>query len=552
MEGRLTQFDGGDIVTNAQNAPILAQARALQSREIGAQNYQLSDDLMARALAKGQRGPAEWDEAMQEAADAGVPQAARLIGQYNPLRAADMLRDYGGGGDAGLPGAVAAPSRAAARGNSGATISSLASGNPAMQGGGPAGSYNFDAVPADVLKTRYEGIGTFIDMMRDKPNPSYQDLASTIDFLKANGHPEAQNLMSGPDPVTPLNFSQKIGPLLRNAKAIHDQLGARFAPEQMGLPYQDAAPDRKVNMSEAGPVEVTTPAGGGSATSRFVPVSGSANPAFLPQPKAAGGDGASAVADSDPKSEFYRDANGRYVNISDATRSRLKYAVDYLRTDRKMIPQGAGKYGQHNRDLIQALAQEASEATGGAGGDLSTYSDIKSDQKSLGQLQKQADAVFSFEKTLKKNLEVVKSTMPEGVGTDLGPWINRWVQSGRTAFGSEKVPPYVASILVAMNEFAKITEGSTGAAGASVESRRSTHEMLNGDYSKGAVMALLDKVIYPDLENRKQGYLEQLAEIKGRIAKSASTGNGKVPAPGPGESPPDQPPPPPKKPWWDK
>lgn len=513
MSGRLTQFDGGEIVDNIQNAPILGQARRFQSRVIGEQNIELSDQIMARALQRGQDSPQDWDAEMRKAADAGVPEAANLIGQYNPLKAADMLRRIEG---AAPPQAV---SRAAGGRND--TISSLSTGTPTIAGGGPSGSYNFDAVPPDVLKTRYQGLGTFIDMMRDKPRPTYQDLASTIAFLKANGHPEAENLMNGPDGVTPINFDQKIAPLLRNAKAIHDQLGQRFAPEQMGLPYQDAAPDRKVSMSEAGPVEVETPAGGGAATSRFVPVGGSANPAFLPKPSATG-----AAAGGPP---IPYDETGKPI-ISPDDRKRLKYAVDLLRRTNHVPPLGFGARGQHDRDLVYAMAGEASEATGGAGGDIATVSDIKADQKSLGQLQKQADAVFSFEKTLKKNLDVVKANMPEGVGTELGPWINRWVQSGRTEFGSTKVPPYVASILVAMNEFAKITEGSTGAAGASVESRRATNEMLNGNYSKGAVMALLNDTIYPDLENRKQGYQEQLAEIRARIAKSTSTGPSAAPA----------------------
>lgn len=536
MQGRLTQFDGGQIVSNFQNAPLLAQARDLQSRQIGAQNLDMNDAVMARAVTKGQAGPAEWDQAMQEAAAAGAPEAAALVGQYNPLKAADMLSRI-------------APQAAAPGGaRGGETIASMASGVPSIKGGGPAGSYNFDAVPEDVLKTRYEGIGTFIDMMRNKPNPTYQDLASTIDFLKANGHPEAENLMKGPDAINPLNFSEKIGPMLRNAMAIHDQLGQRFAPEQMGLPYQAAAPDRKVTMSEAGPVETSTPAGGGPATSRFVPVTGNANSAFLPRPAASAGGGGPSVADADPKSEFYRDESGRYVNISDATRSRLKYAVDYLRTNQKMIPQGAGKYGQHNRDLIQALAQESSEGTGGAGGDVANYTDIKADQRSLANLQKQADAVFAFEKNLKMNLDVVKKNMPEGAGSDLGPWINRWVQTGRTEFGSETVPPYVASILTAMNEYAKISEGATGAAGASVEARRQTNEMLNGNYSKGTVLAIMNNTIYPDLENRRQSFVQQLSEIRGRLKKS--TGIGNAPASAPTDT--DTPAPTDKKPSWYK
>ena len=58
--------------------------------------------------------------------------------------------------------------------------------------------------------------------------------------------------------------------------------------------------------------------------------------------------------------------------------------------------------------------------------------DLKADTTSLTNLQKMTDSATSFEETASKNFDLALSLAPKGVPTDLGPWINSWVQSGET------------------------------------------------------------------------------------------------------------------------
>lgn len=302
MMGRLSSINGGEIVDNYQNAPIMAQARQAQSA-------QFNDAMMARAIQKGQESPQAWDAAMKEAADAGVADAAPLVGQWNPLKAADMLRQIQG----------RTQTQQAISGGGGGRRSSIAEApaNPTgMQGSGPGGQYNFDAVPKEKLQSVYEGMGMALDMMR-KPGFTYKDFNAGIDFLIANGHPEAEKMRGS---VNELNFGEAIGPLAQRIQSTREQIAQRLNPESMGLPAQDPQPSYKGIMSEAGPVVEKTPVGGGMPSYDFAPVGGSANAAFLPPPKAAGTATTQALQDAydalPPDQQKYIDREAKKYGVT--------------------------------------------------------------------------------------------------------------------------------------------------------------------------------------------------------------------------------------------
>ena len=264
MMGRLTQFSGADVATNALNAPLERQARDLQGR-------QFSDAALMRAVQMGGDSPEAWDAEMKRAAEQGVEEAARLIGKWNPLTVDRLQQSLG------------ARTQSAAATGGARPQSPMAAGpmaTPGLQGSGPGGNYNFDTLPKDVLSSRYEGLGMFLDIMRSIPGEvSYKDFTSAIDFLKANGHPEAEQMRAAIP--SELSFANKITPLVRSIKETRDRLGQRLAPEQMGLPYQGPQPTYSSAMTEAGPVTTTQPVGGGKPTHELSPISGTANQAFL-------------------------------------------------------------------------------------------------------------------------------------------------------------------------------------------------------------------------------------------------------------------------------
>ena len=114
------------------------------------------------------------------------------------------------------------------------------------------------------------------------------------------------------------------------------------------------------------------------------------------------------------------------------------------------------------------------------------------------------------------NIKTVEDTMPAGIA-GAWPWLNRWVQTGRTEFGDSDVPPYVTALMTALTEYAKIMSGATGAAGITDTARAEALHMLNENMNKETVMKVF-KVIRRDAENRKRRLYGQLELIKGGIA----------------------------------
>lgn len=154
--------------------------------------------------------------------------------------------------------------------------------------------------------------------------------------------------------------------------------------------------------------------------------------------------------------------------------------------------------------------------------DIAHSAGVTADSRSLNNLQKQADAAESFEATAKKNFELALSLAPKGVPTNLGPFVNRWVQDGSTASGNKDVPPYVAALLTGADEYAKIMSGSTGSQGSTVDARRAAAEMFSHAYDVDQIKNVIEGVAYRDMNNRTQSYDDRLNFIKQRIASNPS------------------------------
>lgn len=141
---------------------------------------------------------------------------------------------------------------------------------------------------------------------------------------------------------------------------------------------------------------------------------------------------------------------------------------------------------------------------------------VRSDQSSLTNMTKMADAAISFEKTANYNLDLALSLAPKGIPTTWGPYVNKWIESGLTGTGDADVPPYVAALLTGANEYAKIMAGSTGAQGSTVDSRREAAEIISPYLSKNQITNVV-KVLKQDMSNRKGSLTEQIGDIKDRL-----------------------------------
>jgi hypothetical protein len=183
------------------------------------------------------------------------------------------------------------------------------------------------------------------------------------------------------------------------------------------------------------------------------------------------------------------------------------------------LPAGLAR-GASGAQLVQRIMAKVGE-TGDPGKFLADRATVKADSASLANLKKMTDAAVSFENTAIKNFDVALKLSKNAVPTDWGPWLNKWIETGETQFGNTDVPPYVTAMLTGASEYAKIMSGSTGAQGATVDSRREAAELFSPYLSKGQIERVV-AVAKTDMENRKQSLHTQIDEITTEIRNVGS------------------------------
>jgi hypothetical protein len=181
------------------------------------------------------------------------------------------------------------------------------------------------------------------------------------------------------------------------------------------------------------------------------------------------------------------------------------------------IPRGPG--GQVAANVINQTAK----VTGGAFDPGATKAEYQADSASLASLQKQRDAVVTFEKTAKANLDQFVSLAGKLPDTGL-PWLNTPLRMlNEKLVGNEWAPAVNAARQIAVNEIAKVTSNPT-LSGALSDSAR--HEVAEYNPANATLQQTLRvaQVLRQDMANRHKFFDEGIAEIKGRIGRNTNQG----------------------------
>jgi hypothetical protein len=202
-----------------------------------------------------------------------------------------------------------------------------------------------------------------------------------------------------------------------------------------------------------------------------------------------------------------------FVALTDKT---LDFAArTYLQTG--VIP-NLGYGSSPDRKKILERASELSSGAGQTPEDVvATQAGTRADKMSLGNLQKQADMITSFENTVLDNMSVAGGLKDKGAGTPIGPVINRWIQGGRIATGDPDVKAFNAAMETVAGEYAKIMSGSTGAAAATEGATQRAKELISTIDSPQAIDAVFG-VMQKDMHNRTSNLSKQRDTIKGRMS----------------------------------
>lgn len=213
------------------------------------------------------------------------------------------------------------------------------------------------------------------------------------------------------------------------------------------------------------------------------------------------------------------DLDDIYPGTGLTVRDVISSGQQYLH-DKSVIARGG--LSKADKEAIKNEASRQAALLGLSGADVvAMQAGTQADVSSLIKLQAQADASQSFERNALKQFDLAMSLAPKGTSEDVWPFINKWVQGGETALGNPDTPAYVEALLTGANEYAKITEGATGAAGSSVQSREMAKSIFPPSFTTdqiGNVVAVAKK----GMANRVESYKDQLGDIKSRISGKPS------------------------------
>jgi len=197
-------------------------------------------------------------------------------------------------------------------------------------------------------------------------------------------------------------------------------------------------------------------------------------------------------------------------------------ATVYLKSG--VLPTGMGKQAVALRQDIMNRAAEIAKVQGMSPDQVvAKRATMRADQSSLANLTKTTDAVTAFENTAAKHFDnALELAKKGGVPTNAGPWINNWVQTGSIQVGNAKTPPYLVSLLTGADEYAKVLDGATGAAGSSVNSRAAAAKLFASGYNYNQIKAAVDAA-KGAMDAKKAEYGAQIKRINDRLA---APGNG--------------------------
>lgn len=201
---------------------------------------------------------------------------------------------------------------------------------------------------------------------------------------------------------------------------------------------------------------------------------------------------------------------GTNLTVAALKQKQQQYSVDQTVLGRGGMPM-ADKMVVMNYDGF------VNKAAGKSGREVeAAQAGFKADSASLAQLQKQADAAISFEHTAQDNFRLAMELAPAAV-PNLGPLMNRWVMEGETMLGDKTIPAYQQALISAVNEYAKIQSGATGAAGSTVDARKDARDHFSTYFNVGQLKPLVE-VATKEMGNRELEYNKRIEDIKGRIA----------------------------------
>ena len=153
----------------------------------------------------------------------------------------------------------------------------------------------------------------------------------------------------------------------------------------------------------------------------------------------------------------------------------------------------------------------------------------------LTQVTKQASLAKSFSDATLQEFDLAIRLFPEKLSDADSQLINKWRMTGSKQFGDTTVPPYMTALISALDEYAKVLSGSTGAAGSTDTSRNQAASLISEGSTKEQLVKTVEEAIKPGIKYKVDSYEDARRmlqdEIGGGGAQPSTTDSTKSPFP---------------------
>ena len=153
----------------------------------------------------------------------------------------------------------------------------------------------------------------------------------------------------------------------------------------------------------------------------------------------------------------------------------------------------------------------------------------------LTQVTKQASLAKSFSDATLQEFDLAIRLFPEKLSDTDFQLINKWRMTGSKQFGDTTVPPYMTALISALDEYAKVLSGATGAAGSTDTSRNQAASLISEGSTKEQLVKTVEEAIKPGIKYKVDSYEDARRmlqdEIGGGGAQPSTTDSTKSPFP---------------------
>lgn len=192
-------------------------------------------------------------------------------------------------------------------------------------------------------------------------------------------------------------------------------------------------------------------------------------------------------------------------------------ARSYLRT-------GQMPGGTRNQYMIDQVLEEATklakadiDADHPNGHDVNDYIEgratLKADTASLAKVTAVRNAAEGYEKGTIAALDKMVTMIPKTPEPLHVPLFTKWARTGSTATGGTDVLPYEAQLITALDQYAKVLSGSTGAQASTDSARNLALSLIPPGTTADQIPAIVD-TLKADMALKIKGYNDEIGAIQ--------------------------------------